>query len=94
MSTTGYDTRLRRFVLGRLQFAAERRREKSREIAYLRELGVLVGSEGESHSRELRMLDRAIYSMYLDCLQAGVSEEARGLLDELRQAVASEAVAI
>lgn len=36
-----------------------------------------------------RLLDRAIYSVYLDCRQQGVEETARRLLDVARQQAAT-----
>ncbi len=89
MNAVNKNMRLRNFMLQRLQATAEKRREKAREIAYLSNLGLLDGPEGEDYKLQSRLLDKAIYSMYLDCLEAGASSEARELLGELRQATAT-----
>lgn len=77
---------LRKFALGRLDAAMHRRHETVREIGYLDEKGVLDDSDFQEYRTQLKLLDWAIYSLYLDCVDAGAEEEARRLLDDLRHA--------
>ncbi len=94
MNTTRYyNETLRKFALGRLERIAARRQEKATEIRHLREVGTLTDDDESRCTSELRLMDRAIYSIYLDCIDAGEGEVARGLLDGLRQAVLSPAFA-
>jgi hypothetical protein len=86
MNTVAIDTRLQQFALGRLRHTAERRREKAEQIERLFPGGLPANNTGRACRLHLRLLDRAIYSMYLDCLEAGAGEEARQLLGQLRQA--------
>src|SRR5512133_73136 len=84
MNTTSYyNETLRKFALGRLERTAARRQEKAREIRYLRELGALTDDESP-YTCQLRLMDRAVYSIYLDCIDAGEGEAAREVLDGLR----------
>jgi hypothetical protein len=85
MSTIAFDTRLQQFALGRFQRATEKRRLKAEQIDRLYPAGLPDNRIGETCRLYLRLLDRAIYSMYLDCLDAGVGEEGRELLGDLRQ---------
>ena len=75
-----YNDTLRKFALDRLELTTARRQEKAREIVYLRELGALTDGDESQYSFQLRLIDRAIYSIYLDCVDAGEEEEARELL--------------
>ncbi len=85
MNTTSYyNETLGKFALGRLERTAARRQERARQVRYLRGLGALTGGDESRYTSELRLMDRAIYSIYLDCVDAGEGEEARGLLDGLR----------
>ncbi len=77
---------LRKFALQRLSAATHRRSERVREITYLDEKGVLDESNFEEYQFQLKLLDWAIYSLYLDCIDAGADAEARRLLDDLRHA--------
>ncbi len=81
----GNRTQLQKFFLNRLGSMAQRR---SQEVALSSRLfpdGELEGPVGEDIQWHLRLLNRAIYSSYLDCLEAGVGDEARELIGELRQ---------
>lgn len=57
---------LRRFFLARLRDLVALRSEHARQLP-----------DGDPN---LRLLDKAIYSIYCDCLDLGVGEEARAIL--------------
>lgn len=84
MSTISQTTNTRRFALGLLSAAIRRRHEQAREIDYLDGKGVLTDDHIETCRSQLRLLDWAIYSLYLDCVDSGADEEANRLLDDHR----------
>jgi hypothetical protein len=59
---------LRKFFIERLQHLVAVRRERSTEL-----------EAGDSY---LRLLDKAVYSTYCDCLDLGLSGEARAVLQQ------------
>lgn len=84
MSTITYDARLQQFALERLRQVSEKRRKKAEQIARLYPAGLPENRIGDTCRLYVRLLDRAIYSMYIDCLEAGVGQDARVVLGELR----------
>ena len=84
MNPVAYDTRLQQFALERFRRVTEKRLEKAAQIDRLYPEGLPGNRIGETCRLYLRLLDRATYSMYLDCLEAGVGEEARELLGGAR----------
>lgn len=60
--------RLRRLFLKRLRRVVDMRRERAPLL--------------EPGASDLRLLDRAVYSTYCDCLDLGAGEEARAILRE------------
>ena len=73
-TTRGY-TPLQTLFLRRLQGLIEKRR-------------LHVGTLPPSDWR-IRLIDKALYSTYLDCLEVGLSEEAQTLTRQARQAANS-----
>ncbi len=85
MDTTSQpNTTLRRLALERMTTVIRRRGAEAREMEYLEGKGVLTATFAEEYRMRLRLLDRAIYSFYLDCVDAGAGAQARQLLDDLR----------
>ena len=74
-----------------------RKKARSRlQEHFLARLGQLVEQReqqlktGSSDKEALRLLSRALYSTYMDCVSAGIGDEANGLMQPVRLDASNE----
>ncbi len=87
MNANATYTPLQQYFLGRLESLVDRLGYEVAFDAHVFPEGVPKSPVGEARRLRRRLLDRAIYATYLDCLEAGVGEEAGSSLGQLRQSL-------
>jgi len=79
----------------RAQMGSSLRGYTPMQTLFLLRLQSLIGKRQQHVGRldagdwRMRLLDKALYSTYLDCVALGIGDEARALLRQARQAQAS-----